>query len=79
MELISTLLILAGLIVTGIGAWVTAQAVIIKDSQQADELSATYWDSNPAFKSNLIAQSRSAKRGLLIIVLGPSCRSSEPP
>jgi hypothetical protein len=61
--------LLLGLALTGIGAWVAAKAVIIS-SEQAQELSATKWNANEALRESLIAQSRSAQRGLWLIVFG---------
>ena len=61
--------LLTGLVLTTVGAAITATSVIISDDQ-AEKLSTTNWDSNKALKQSLIDQSRSARCGLWIIVAG---------
>jgi hypothetical protein len=68
-KMISALLLLAGLGLTGIGAWIAAGSVIITE-KQADRLSATKWNGNQDLKASLLSQSRSAKNGLGLIVGG---------
>jgi hypothetical protein len=65
-----TWLNLFGLLLTGcVGAFVAARAVIISD-EQAKLLSGTYYGGNNALREALLAQSRSARNGLLCVVLG---------
>jgi hypothetical protein len=56
-------------LLTGIGAFVTARAVIISD-EQADLLSGTVGDKNKALRAAFLVQSRSARNGLYCIVGG---------
>jgi hypothetical protein len=67
--MVETILNLCGLALTGIGAFITAKAVIISD-KQAKVLSGTYWDENKALYDALLAQSRSASKGLWCVVFG---------
>ena len=61
MAVLETILSLIGL--TAIGAFIAARAVIITD-KQAEMLSSPYWGGNKALRDALLAQSRSAIRGL---------------
>ena len=67
--MVETILNLLGLGLTGFGAFVTAKAVIISD-KQAKELSGTYYGGNKALYDALVAQSRSASKGLWCVVFG---------
>jgi hypothetical protein len=71
--MLETALNLAGLLLTAGGAFVAARAVIISD-KQAELLSGTYWDGNNALRDALMAQSRSARNGLLCVVFGTCCK-----
>jgi hypothetical protein len=62
-------LLLVGLVITAIGAGVAAKAVMVTD-EQANELGATKWDSNTALIESIKDQSRSARNGLILIVIG---------
>jgi hypothetical protein len=66
---IETWLNLFGLLLTGLGAVVTARSVIIS-KDQATTLSGTYWSGNAALRDALLAQSRSAQIGLYCIFVG---------
>src|SRR5262245_382802 len=66
---ISAACLLLGLVLTAVGAYVTAQAVIITESQ-ASGLATTKWNSNEELKNALLDQSHKAKWGLIIIVVG---------
>jgi hypothetical protein len=74
-SIIETLLNLLGLILTGVGAFITALAVIISD-KQADELSGTYFDGNEALRTALLQQSRSASKGLWFVVVGTGLQAA---
>ena len=67
--MLETWLNLIGLLLTGGGAFVAARAVIISD-EQAQLLSGTYWNGNNTLRDALLAQSRSARNGLLCVVFG---------
>jgi hypothetical protein len=58
--MIETGLSLIGLLLTGIGAFIAARAVIISE-EQAEELSGTYVVANVALYKALPAQSRAAR------------------
>jgi hypothetical protein len=60
---------LFGLLLTGLGAFVTARSVIIS-KEQAEVLSGSYWGGNRALRDALLAQSRNAQIGLYCIVIG---------
>src|SRR5271165_5472174 len=62
-------LLLLGLILTTIGAFIASNAVIISNDQ-AQRLSETDWDHNQALKDSLLDQSRSAQCGLRFIFVG---------
>jgi hypothetical protein len=62
-------LLLIGLGLTALGAYLAAQSVIISE-QDANDLASTKWDRNERLKKSLIDQSQSAKRGLMLVVLG---------
>ena len=66
---ISCAALLFGLLLTAIGAAVTAKAVIITDDQ-AKQLGTTMWGSNPDFIASLKVQSQDAQHGLYLIVAG---------
>lgn len=66
---LSVLLVVGGLVVSGLGAWWTSQAVII-DEKTADALSGTVWNQNQALKQALLEQSRAAEDGLYVIAIG---------
>jgi hypothetical protein len=68
-QIIAAWAVFIGLLLTAIGAAITANAVIISD-QQADNIAATKFDLNTALKASLLEQSRSARRGLWIIFAG---------
>jgi hypothetical protein len=68
-KLVSVACLLFGLVLTAVGAGVTAQAVIITESQASD-LATTKWGSNEELKNALLDQSHKAKWGLIVIVLG---------
>ena len=65
----SIAILVVGLLMTILGAWRTASAVII-DKKTADALAGTYWGSNLALKQALLDQSRAASCGLKLIVFG---------
>jgi hypothetical protein len=67
LEKSAAVLVLVGLIFIGIGAFVTAQAVIITDDQ-AKQLGTTMWGSNPGLIESFKEQSRAARNGLYLIV-----------
>ena len=67
--MLATGFMLVGLLLTWIGAFIAAKAVIITN-EQADILSGTYFDGNNALKDSLIRQSNSAKTGLSLIAAG---------
>ena len=67
--MIETWLNLFGLLLTGLGALVTARSVIIS-KDQAKLLSGTYCNGNEVLRDALLAQSRSAQIGLYCIVVG---------
>lgn len=73
--MIETLLNLVGLLLTGVGAFVAARAVIISD-KQAELLSGTYYNGNNALRDALLAQSRSARSGLLCVVFGTGLQAA---
>jgi hypothetical protein len=58
-----------GLVLTAIGAAVTAKTVIITD-QQAAMIARTPFDSNEALSASLRQQSRGGQRGLWLIFAG---------
>jgi hypothetical protein len=60
---------LFGLLLTGLGAFVTARSVIIS-KDQATTLSGGYFGGNKALRDALLAQSRSAQIGLYCIFIG---------
>lgn len=64
-----TLLNLFGLLLTGLGAFITARSVIIS-KEQAEVLGGGYYSGNKALREALLAQSRSAQIGLYCIVVG---------
>jgi hypothetical protein len=63
------LLSIAGLSVTALGAFIAAKAVMLTE-EQADNIAATYWDDNHKLFRSLLAQSASARNGLLLVVAG---------
>jgi hypothetical protein len=69
--LIETWLNLFGLLLTGLGAFVTARSVIIS-KDQAKMLSGTHWNGNEALRRALLAQSHNAQIGLYFICVGTS-------
>ena len=73
--MVETILNLCGLVLTGVGAFVTAKAVIISD-EQAKVLSGTYYDGNKALRDALLAQSRSANKGLWCVVFGTALQAA---
>jgi hypothetical protein len=72
--MVETALNLFGLVLTGVGAFVTAQAVIISD-EDAKSLSRTAWDGNEALYGAFLAQSRNAWRGLICVVFGTALQA----
>ena len=68
--MIETCLNLFGLLLTGLGAFVTARSVIIS-KDQAKMLSGTHWNGNEALRRALLAQSHNATS----FVLAPHRRS----
>jgi hypothetical protein len=68
---IETCLNLFGLLLTGLGAFVTARSVIIS-KDQAKMLSGTHWNGNEALRRALLAQSHNAQIGLYFICVGTS-------
>jgi uncharacterized membrane protein len=62
-------LVLAGLLLTALGIAVAARAVTI-DEKTAADLAGIRLDRNRELEASLIAQSRSARRGLWTIFLG---------
>ena len=66
---ISLLLAIAGLGLTGWGAYTTARSVILTPDE-AQKLAGTHWDYSPAVKANLLGQSAAATRGLYFIAAG---------
>jgi hypothetical protein len=60
---------LVGLLLTFIGAWVTASGVIMS-KKTATELASTKWDLNVELRDSLLSQSRKAKWGLILITIG---------
>jgi hypothetical protein len=58
-----------GVCVAGVGAFIAVRAVVIIE-EQATMLSETRWNGNADLKASLLRQSRSAKLGLLLILLG---------
>ena len=69
--MIGTCLNLFGLLLTGLGAFVTARSVIIS-KDQAKMLSGTHWNGNEALRRALLAQSHNAQIGLYFICVGTS-------
>jgi hypothetical protein len=63
------LLSVAGLSVTALGAFIAAKAIIITEDQ-ANQMSGTYWDGNDNPYRSLLAQSASARAGLLLVMAG---------
>jgi hypothetical protein len=61
--------LVAGLIITLVGAALAAWNVMIKDAT-ASQLAATMWNSNEALKKALLAQSRGAAWGLALVGVG---------
>jgi len=55
-------LLIVGLLLTLLGAWMTSRAVII-DEKTASDLAGTYWGSNERLKKALLDQSRGARLG----------------
>jgi hypothetical protein len=66
---IETWLNLLGLLLTGLGAFVTARSVVIS-KDQAKMLSGAYFSGNEALRHALLIQSRSAQIGLYCIFVG---------
>jgi hypothetical protein len=60
---------LFGLLLTGIGAFVATRAVIISE-RQATDLASTKWDMNVQLRNSLLDQSKSARNGLALVVVG---------
>jgi hypothetical protein len=60
---------LFGLLLTGVGAFVAARAVIISE-RQATDLATTKWDINAELRNSLLDQSKSARNGLALVVVG---------
>jgi hypothetical protein len=60
---------LFGLLLTGVGAFVAARAVIISE-RQATDLATTKWDMNVELGNSLVDQSKSARNGLWLVVAG---------
>lgn len=58
-----------GLVLSTVGAAIAAFAVILTDDQ-AEKLSGTYYNGNKALKESLLHQSRKAKQGLMLVMLG---------
>jgi hypothetical protein len=69
MRRLQLMLLIIGLLLTAVGAWVAARAVMITDDQ-AKQLGTTKWESNADFIESLKAQSRAAHVGLYLIVAG---------
>ena len=65
----AVIMVLFGLLVTAIGSGWAASAVII-DKKTATELAATKWDLNEELRRSLIEQSRAARNGLMVVVIG---------
>jgi len=68
-DLLSAGVVILGLAASGWGAWETAESVVI-DEKTATDLASTKWNGNEALKQALMAQSRAAQRGLILIVIG---------
>jgi hypothetical protein len=62
-------LLILGLLVSLLGAGLTASAVVI-DEKTAEQLAATAWDKNEALKQALLDQSRAARNGLILVAVG---------
>jgi hypothetical protein len=60
---------LFGLLLTGVGAFVAARAVIVSERQAAD-LASTKWDMNVKLRNSLLDQSKSARNELALVVIG---------
>jgi hypothetical protein len=60
---------LFGLLLTGVGAFAAARAVIISE-KKATDLASTKWDMNMELRNSLLDQSKSARNGLALVVLG---------
>jgi hypothetical protein len=60
---------LFGLLLTGAGAFVAARAVIISE-KQATDLASTKWGMNVELRNSLLDQSKSARNGLALVVVG---------
>ncbi len=73
--MIETGLNLVGLVLTGIGAFITSRNVIITE-EQATRLSGTRLVVNMALHDALLAQSRAARNGLLLLFSAPHYRLS---
>ena len=58
-----------GIVLLMAGAYVAARAVMLTEDQ-ADQIATTRFDGNKDLKDALLSQSRKAKQGLLIVVLG---------
>lgn len=68
-DIVIIILNLSGLLLAALGAFIAARAVIISD-RQADAISGTCCDNNTALKEALLAQSRNARNGLVMVMLG---------
>ena len=68
-KIIEAVALLTGLVLTSVGAFVAAKAVII-NKEQAEILSGTYYNGNNALKDSLLNQSRNAKYGLWLVGFG---------
>lgn len=61
--------IIAGLLLTVVGAGIAAKGVIMNKSV-ATELASTKWDLNEGLRRSLIQQSRDARNGLILVAIG---------
>jgi hypothetical protein len=68
-DLLGAGVVILGRAASGWGAWQTAESVVI-DEKAAADLASTKWNGNESLKQALMAQSRAAQRGLILIVIG---------
>ena len=69
LELAAFALNLVGLVLTAIGAFVAAKAIMV-DPTRAELGSGVSWDGTDSLKRTLLAQSASARNGLLWVAVG---------
>jgi hypothetical protein len=57
------------LLLTGVGAFIAARAVITSE-RQATALASAKWDINVGLRNSLLDQSKTARNGLALVVVG---------